>query len=379
MGSRMGRPATRVEFSGDERAELEGMLWCHSMSQGLAMRCRIVLLAASGCANTEIAEEVGCTTKTVSKWRKRFAVDGLSGLSDAARSGRPRGIGDEQIKQVITQTLETTPKGATHWSTRLMAEHIGVSNASVHRIWRAFGLQPHRTEDFKISSDPFFVEKVRDITGLYLNPPEAAVVLCADEKTQVQALDRTSPILPLLPGVPQRRTHDYKRYGTTNLYTALDIASGKVITATTKRHRAEEFRRFLNLIDKNTPRGVEVHIILDNYGTHKSPIIRKWLRQHPRFTFHFTPTYSSWMNLVERWFAELTIKHLQRQTHRSVKELTDSLNEWINTWNENPRPFIWHKTANQIFNNLKSHPQLLPNNPPPNPHQQTNTTSETEH
>lgn len=284
----------------------------------------------------------------------------LDGLCDEPRPGAPRTIDDAKVEEVLTKTLEETPRDATHWSTRSMAAEVGLSQASIHRIWRAFGLQPHRTEDFKLSPDPLFTEKVRDIVGLYLNPPDAAVVLCVDEKTQIQALDRTAPILPLMPGTPERRTHDYRRYGTTNLSAALDCATGQVITAMTKRHRTEEFRKFLNIIDSEIPADLDVHLVLDNVSTHKTPTIRRWLQAHPRFTFHFTPTYASWMNLVERWFSELTTKQIRRGTHRSVRELTDSINQWTQHWNNNPKPFTWHKTADQILNNLTRYLQRIP-------------------
>jgi len=259
------------------------------------------------------------------------------------------------VERVIVKTLEETPRGATHWSTRSMAAECGLSQTAISRIWRAFALKPHLLESFRLSSDPQFIEKVRDIVGLYLNPPEAAVVLCVDEKTQVQALDRTAPILPLLPGTPARATHDYRRHGTTNLYAALNVASGKVISNLSERHRAEEFRRFLNLIERSVPEGLAVHVIIDNSSTHKTPAIHRWLLRHPRFVLHFTPTYSSWLNLVERWFAELTERWLRRGSHRSTKELVASIRSWITDWNENPRPFVWHKTADEILHSVASY------------------------
>jgi transposase len=324
------------------------------------MRCRIVLAAADGAMNKDIAAQVGCNPNTVGKWRRRFAEAGIDGLHDEPRPGAPRKITDEDVERVIVKTLEEAPRDATHWSTRSMADQVGLSPASISRIWRAFGLQPHRTEDFKLSPDPQFIDKVRDIVGLYLNPPDAAVVLCVDEKTQVQALDRTAPVLPLMPGVPERRTHDYVRNGTTNLYAALDVASGQVITNMTARHRAEEFRRFLNIIDKQVPEHLEVHVVLDNVSTHKTPSIQRWLQRHPRFTFHFTPTYSSWMNLVERWFAELTNKWLRRGTHRSVRQLIASIRTWVTNWNDDPKPFVWHKTADEILDSLATYIQRIP-------------------
>jgi transposase len=260
---------------------------------------------------------------------------------------------------VLVKTLEEQPSNATHWSTRSMAAATGMSQTAVSRIWRAFGLKPHRTEAFKLSPDPQFIDKVRDIVGLYLNPPEAAVVLCVDEKSQIQALDRSAPVLPLLPGVPQRQSHDYVRNGTTNLYAALDVASGQVMAEMTPRHRAEEFRRFLNLIDASVPAHLDVHVVLDNSSTHKTPSIQRWLLRHPRFTLHFTPTHSSWLNLVERWFAELTTKWIKRGAHRSVHDLVASIRTWITNWNDNPKPYVWHKTADQILDSLASYCQRI--------------------
>ena len=350
-----GRPSARVVLSEQERETLERWARRPKSAQALALRCRIVLAAAAGETNTGIAERLGCSPATVGKWRTRFAERRLDGLQDEPRPGKPRTISDREVERVIVKTLEETPKNATHWSTRSMAQATGMSQSAVSRIWRAFGLKPHLTEHFKLSPDPQFIDKVRDIVGLYLNPPEAAVVLCVDEKAQIQALDRSAPILPLLPGTPQRRTHDYRRYGTTNLYAALDLASGNVIADLTARHRAEEFRRFLNLIDKTVPAHLDVHVIIDNSSTHKTPSIQRWLLRHPRFHFHYTPTYSSWLNLVERWFAELTSKWLRRATHRSVKELVASIRTWITNWNDEPRPFVWHKTADEILDNLAAY------------------------
>jgi transposase len=260
-----------------------------------------------------------------------------------------------RVEAVIVRTLEETPADATHWSTRSMAKATGMSQSSVSRMWRAFGLKPHLTESFKLSTDPLFVDKVRDVVGLYLNPPEGALVLCVDEKSQIQALDRTAPVLPLRPGLPERRTHDYVRGGTTNLYAALDVASGRVISDMTERHRAEEFRRFLNLVNRSVPENLDVHLVVDNVSTHKTPEIHRWLVRHPRFHLHFTPTYSSWMNLVERWFAELTNKWLRRGTHRSTKELEASINGWIDRWNDDPKPFVWHKSADEILETLAAY------------------------
>jgi transposase len=295
---------------------------------------------------------LGVSRGMVAKWRSRFAEHRLDGLSDEPRPGRPRTITDEQVDAVITKTLESTPRDATHWSTRSMAREVGLTQTAVSRIWRAFGLQPHRQDTFKLSKDPLFVEKVHDIVGLYLNPPERAVVLCVDEKSQIQALDRTAPILPMLPGTPERATHDYKRHGTSSLYAALDLSSGKVLGALHARHRAIEFKQFLQTIDREVPASLDVHIVLDNSSTHKTPAIKKWLLAHPRFELHFTPTSSSWLNLVERWFAELTTKKLRRGTHTSVRQLNTDIRNWIDTWNDNPRPYVWTKTADQILESI---------------------------
>jgi len=350
---------TTIVLADDERETLERWARRPKSAQALALRCRIILAAADGESSIDIAARFGCTASTVGKWRVRFAAKRVDGLHDEPRPGKPRTIGDDDVERVIVKTLEETPANATHWSTRSMAAATGMSQTAVSKIWRAFGLKPHRVEDFKLSPDPQFIDKVRDVVGLYLNPPDAAVVLCVDEKTQVQALDRSAPILPLLPGTPARQTHDYKRNGTTNLYAALDVASGNVIADLAPRHRAEEFRRFLNLIDKNVPEHLDVHVIADNSSTHKTPSIQRWLVRHPRFTLHFTPTYSSWLNLVERWFAELTTKWLKRSAHRSVKELVASIRTWITNWNDHPKPFVWHKTADEILDNLANYCQRI--------------------
>jgi len=339
-------------LSGEERETLERWARRPTSAQALAQRCRIVLACAEGQTNQQVAAAEGVHQATVGKWRTRFVAQRLDGLHDEPRPGKPRTISDADVERVIVKTLEEAPPRATHWSTRSLAEATGMSQSAVSRIWRAFALTPHQLESFKLSTDPLFIEKVRDIVGLYLNPPEAAMVLCVDEKTQVQALDRTAPILPLLPGTPARATHDYRRHGTTNLYAALDVASGLVIGELTARHRAEELRRFLNLIDRSVPESLEVHVIIDNSSTHKTPAIQRWLVRHPRFTFHFTPTYSSWLNLVERWFAELAERWLRRGSHRSTKELVASIRSWVEDWNEHPRPFVWHKSADEILQSL---------------------------
>jgi transposase len=344
--------AVDVLLSDEEREQLEGWARRRSSAQALAQRSRIVLAAADGRKNTEIAVELGVTRGVAAKWRSRFAERRLDGLLDEPRPGRPRTITDAHVEEVIVRTLETTPKDATHWSTRSLAAEVGLSQSAVSRIWRAFGLQPHRREAWKLSRDPQFIDKARDVVGLYLDPPERAVVLCVDVKSQIQALDRTAPILPLLPGTPQRATHDYKRFGTSSLYAALDIGSGKVIGSLHSRHRAVEFKKFLRRLDREVPAELEVHLILDNASTHKTPAIRTWLLAHPRFVLHFTPTSSSWLNLVERWFAELTTKKLRRGTHRSVRELNTDIRAWIDTWNDSPRPFVWTKTADEILDSI---------------------------
>jgi transposase len=348
-----------VVISDEEREVLERWARRPTSAQALALRCRIVLAAAEGEQSKEIAARLGCSRHTVGKWRGRFAERRIDGLHDEPRPGKPRQITDEDVERVIMKTLEGQPADATHWSTRSMAAATGMSQSAISRIWRAFGLKPHRTEHLKLSPDPQLIDKVRDIVGLYLNPPEAAVVLCVDEKSQVQALDRSAPVLPLMPGVPERRTHDYVRHGTTNLYAALDVASGKVIADMTPRHRAEEFRRFLNLVDRSVPEGLDVHVVLDNSSTRKTPSIQRWLERHPRFTLHFPPTYSSWLNLVERWFAELTTKWLKRSAHRSVRDLVASIRTWVANWNEEPKPYAWHKSADEILDSLAAYCQRI--------------------
>jgi transposase len=344
--------AVGIELSDEERAQLEAWTRRRTSAQALAQRSRIVLLAAEGLKNTEIAERLAISRATAAIWRSRFAEHRLDGLLDEPRPGRPRTISDEQVEEVIVKTLETTPNDATHWSTRSMAREVGLTQSAVLRIWKAFGLQPHRQGTWKLSKDPQFVAKVRDVVGLYLNPPERAVVLCVDEKSQIQALDRTAPVLPMLPGTPQRATHDDKRAGTSSLYAALDLTTGKVIGRLHSRHRAIEFKHFLRTLDREVPADLDVHVVLDNSSTHKTPAIQRWLAAHPRFVLHFTPTSSSWLNLVERWFAELTSKKLRRGAHRSVRALNDDIRTWIDTWNDDPRPFVWTKTADQILDSI---------------------------
>ncbi len=356
MATIRGRPKAVLELTDGERVQLQGWAGRRRTAQGLALRSAIVLECAAGRSNKEVAARLAVSALTVGKWRQRFVVDRLDGLVDEPRPGRPRTVSDARVEEVIVKTLESAPPdGGTHWSTRQMAARTGLSQSTISRVWRAFGLQPHRVEHWKLSKDPLFVEKVKDIVGLYLDPPERALVLCVDEKSQIQALDRSQPILPVLPGVPARATHDYKRHGTSSLFAALDTATGKVIQSLHSRHRAIEFKKFLQKIDGNVPDGLAVHLILDNYATHKTPAIKRWLLAHPRFHLHFTPTGSSWMNLVERWFAELTSRKLKRGTHRSVAELNKDIRDWTAHWNENPRPYIWTKTAEQILNTLATY------------------------
>ena len=344
--------AVAVVLSSEEREQLEAWARRRTSAQAVAQRSRIVLAAAEGLTTTEIAARLRITRAMAAKWRSRFVQVRLEGLLDEPRPGRPRSISDAQVEEVIVRTLETTPPDATHWSTRSMASAVGLSQTAVSRIWRAFGLQPHRQETWKLSRDPLFVARVRDVVGLYLNPPERAVVLCVDEKSQIQALDRTAPILPLLPGTPARATHDDKRAGTSSLYAALDLSSGKVIGSLHARHRALEFKQFLQTLDRAVPAELAVHVVLDNSSTHKTAAIQRWLAGHPRLVLHFTPTSSSWLNLVERWFAELTTKNLRRGAHRSVRELNADIRAWIESWNQNPRPYVWTKTADQILESI---------------------------
>ncbi len=349
MSKQRGRPKAEVVVSAEERETLERWARRPKSAQALAQRARIVLGCAHGATNGEVAARLQVTPQTVCKWRGRFVARRLDGLLDEPRPGAPRTHTDAAIERLISKTLETIPHDATHWSTRAMAKATGMSQSTVGRIWRAFGLQPHRSETFKLSTDPLFVEKVRDIVGLYLNPPEHALVLCVDEKTQVQALDRTQPLLPMRPGQVERRTHDYERHGTTSLFAALDVKSGKVIGECHRRHRATEFRTFLDLIDRNVPAGLDIHLILDNYSTHKTALIQRWLAKRPRFHVHFTPTSSSWLNLVERWFATLTQKQLRRGVHRSTRELEAAIRSYLNESNKHAKPFMWTKTADEIL------------------------------
>lgn len=357
-----GRPKAPLTLRAEEQVHLNSLARRSRSAPALARRARIILACAKGDNNKLVAKRLRLAPATVGKWRARFVRDRLDGLYDEPRPGTPRTITDAQVEQVIIQTLESTPRGATHWSTRSMAKASGLSHTTISRIWRAFGLKPHRTETFKLSPDPLLVDKVRDIVGLYVNPPQRAVVLCVDEKSQIQALDRTQPLLPMRPGQMERRTHDYKRHGTTSLFAALDTKAGTVLAQTYRRHRSVEFRKFLDKIDEQVPAHLQVHLILDNYGTHKSPIIHAWLAKRPRFHLHFTPTYSSWINLVERWFAELTNKQIRRGSHCSVKALETAIWEFIDAHNEAPKPFVWIKSADEI---LAFHCPLRPAHPRP--------------
>jgi len=346
---RIGRPIPPLTLTDPEREVLQRWTRRPTTAQALAQRARVILECAADETNTRVARKLRLTKQTVGKWRSRFLAKRLDGLLDDPRPGAPRTVSDAQVDDVVTRTLESTPRDATHWSTRAMAERCGLSQTTVSRIWRAFGLQPHRTETFKVSPDPLFVEKVRDIVGLYLDPPERALVLCVDEKSQIQALDRTQPLLPMRPGQPERRTHDYVRHGTTSLFAALEVVSGKIIGQCLRRHRAVEFRRFLDTIEAAVPADLAVHLILDNYATHKTPAIRRWLAKRPRYHLHFTPIGASWINLVERWFALLTQKQLRRGVHRSTRALETAILEYITLSNTHPKPFVWTKSADEIL------------------------------
>lgn len=347
-----GRPKAELILTADERDQL--LRWSRraKSSQALALRSKIVLACAEGIDNKQVAEQLRCNQVTVGKWRKRFIEHRLDGLTDEQRTGRPTTISVDQVEDVIVATLESTPANATHWTRSKMAERSGLSKSTVGNIWRAFDLKPHRVDHFKLSNDPLFIDKLYDIVGLYLNPPEAAVVLCVDEKSQVQALQRSQPALPMMPGMPERRTHDYVRHGITTLFAAFNTADGTVITSLHRRHRAVEFKKFLAKIEAEIPEDLEIHLICDNYGTHKHPIIKTWLEAHPRVHLHFTPTYSSWLNLVERFFGYVTADLLQRSDHRSVRALENDIRRWVAAWNENPKPFVWTKTAEQILGSL---------------------------
>lgn len=348
----MGRPTKPIMLKQEERSKLLEWARRPKTAQRLAIRARIVLGCADGKENRQVARELRITDQTVCKWRERFRIDGLEGLADEPRPGAPRKISDAQVEALITRTLESTPAQGTHWSTRTIAQAIGMSQSAISRIWRAFSLQPHRVETFKLSTDPFFVEKVRDIVGLYLNPPERALVLCVDEKSQVQALDRTRPVLPLRPGVPARQTHDYIRNGTTSLFAALDVATGKVIGSCHRRHRHQEFLRFLERIDQAVPAHLDIHLVMDNYGTHKMPKVKRWFARRPRYHVHFTPTSASWLNQVERFFGLLTDRRIRRGTFGSVRELESAIRDYLLQHNQNSQPFTWTADADSILKKI---------------------------
>jgi len=353
MSQSRGRPVAAVVLSAEERDYLERQVRRHRVARSFSDRCRMILRCADGLASKAVAAELGVHEHTVGKWRRRFVADRIDGLMDEPRPGRPRTIEDDQVAAVIERTLYSKPADATHWSLRSMAEETGLSHTTIRRIWTAFGLQPHRSETFKLSSDPLFVDKVRDIVGLYLSPPDRALVLCVDEKSQIQALDREQPVLPMMPGVAERRTHNYVRHGTTSLFAALDVASGFVIGKCYKRHRASEFLNFLKEIDARIPDDLDIHIVMDNYATHKTPKVRAWLARRPHYHVHFTPTSASWINQVERWFAELTRKQLQRGVHTSTQQLEADILAFIEQHNKNPKPFKWTKSADEILAAVK--------------------------
>lgn len=352
----VGRPVSTIILSEEERSKLEELARRRKTSQAVALRARIVLACAEGLTNGQVAGKLKVCLPTVGKWRRRFARDRLSGLADAPRPGQPRKITDAKVEQVVTRTLETMPENATHWSTRTMAKACGLKQNAVLRIWRAFGLKPHLQETFKLSTDPFFVEKVRDVVGLYLNPPAQtrAVVLCVDEKSQVQALERTQPLLPMRPGQAERRTHDYERHGTTSLFAALNIATGKVIGQCHRRHRHQEFLRFLDRIEGEVPAELDIHLVMDNYATHKTSKVAAWFKKHPRYHLHFTPTSASWLNQVERWFAKITEQRIRRSAFRCVKDLEKAIEDYIAANNAHPKPFVWTATADIILGKIKS-------------------------
>lgn len=348
----IGRPGTPIVLTDDERQKLQFWSRRYTSSHALAQRAQIILFCADGVPNRDVALRMRTSQQTVSKWRKRFGAKRLEGLADEPRPGTPRKVGDAAIERLIATTLETKPTDATHWSTRSLAKKLGYSQSMVSRVWRAFGLQPHRTDTFKLSSDPFFVEKVRDVVGLYLNPPDQAIVLCVDEKSQIQALDRTQPLLPMAPGHMERHTHDYVRHGITSLFAALNIKTGEVIGECHRQHRHQEFLKFLSSIERTVPPEAEIHLVMDNYATHKTPAVKRWLLKHPHWQVHFTPTSASWLNQVERFFAEITRKKIRRGAFGSLKALERAIEEYLSHHNQAPRPFAWSATADEIFEKL---------------------------
>jgi putative transposase len=351
--AKRGRIAPVISLTDEDRNQLESYVRSRSMPSGLSTRFKIILLAADGWGNKEISEKIGLSRASVGKWRKRYLEKGLEGLHDELRSGRPRSISDEKVAELIHKTLKTKPEGETHWSTRTMAHETGISHMSVCRVWQTFGLKPHLRNTFKLSTDPFFVEKVRDIVGLYLNPPENALVLCVDEKSQCQALERSQPALPLGFGYAEGYTHDYLRHGTLTLFAALDVATGGVLAQSKKRHRHQELLQFLRHIDANVPQELDVHIIMDNYATHKHEKVRSWFARKSRYHVHFTPTYSSWLNQVEIWFGIITRKTIRRGSFRSTKELKEKIDQFVKSHNRDSKPFVWTATAESIFEKLE--------------------------
>jgi transposase len=358
--ARTGRPKAALTLTDAQRAELLRGARAATSTQAYALRCRIVLACADpDAANSHIAAELGVSVPTVAKWRNRFIAHGLAGLADEPRLGRPPSILLDRVQEVVALTLETLPPNATHWSRASMAARSGLSKSTIGRIWRRFDLKPHLVDGFKLSTDPQFVAKVVDVVGLYHNPPERAVVLCVDEKSQIQALDRSQPVLPMMPGMPERRTHDYTRHGTTSLFAAFNIADGTVISELHRKHRAVEFKKFLVAIDKAVPADLDVHVVCDNLATHKTALVHDWLARHPRFHIHFTPTGSSWINQVERWFGYLTDQLTRRGVHQSVQALEADLRAWIDDWNTHPKPFVWKKTAEEILDSLGRYLQRI--------------------
>ena len=350
--------AIKIELSDDERELLQGYVRRRKTARGLALRSNVILHAAENWANKDIAAQLNTSRATVVKWRKRFSESRIDGLHDEPRPGAPRTISDSEVERVVTATLETVPKGATHWSTREMGKHTGLSHSTIGRIWKAFGLAPHKTDPFTLSKDPLFVEKVSDVVGLYLDPPDRALVLCVDEKSQIQALNRTQPVLPMMPGHAERRTATYHRNGTTSLFAAFDTATGQIIGQCFRRHRATEFKKFLNKINREVPEELDVHIVMDNLTTHKTESVQRWFARHPRFHVHFTPTYSSWLNQVERWFGLLEQRQLKRGVHNSTRALETAIYEFIETYNDDPKPFVWTKSADQILDSIRRYCQL---------------------
>ena len=348
-----GRPKAPLVLADEERLQLKAVAKSRSLPHGLVMRARLILLAADGLANTAIANKLDLSQQSVSMWRQRFLKQGLRGLHDELRPGRPRSVSDEKVAQLVRKTLASQPKDGTHWTVRSMAKHARLSGPTVHRIWHAFGLQPHRQRHFKLSPDPFFVEKVRDIVGLYLNPPDKALVLCVDEKSQIQALDRTQPVLPMGLGYVEGVTHDYVRHGTTTLFAALDIASGRVLTSCKRRHRHQEYLAFLNEVNESVPPNLDIHLVVDNYATHKHPRVKQWLAAHPRYQVHYTPTYASWLNQVEIWFHLITQRAIRRGTFRSVKDLIAKIDSYVQQYNPKATPFVWTATAESILKKIE--------------------------